>query len=1340
MLRRCSVVLRCCCLLALACYLAGVTHPAGARAASTLIPAAPPDINGDGRIDLFDISRVIDAMNSDPVDPSADLDGDGHVGINDLILVLEAAGATVDEDLGCPPKDCDLDPRRPGNGEDDDGDEIPHPCPDDHDCDGIPDHLDCESSEYAGEPCSCLTDEGIEKLDADDDCDGIPNRLDCDSPCYQPDEDPDGDCACMDDDGDCIPNQSDPDSSCYIPHPPAGFIHLDIPEAPEAARPGCGGGAFLLVNDGDSDADGIVDWADGFNGLAEVASDDESANDTFLPVILTVSAPDITDARVTFDYIASDPMDGTVDQKQGVYDYTPAPGQLRLWLRDAAELRRAWTLQAGGDFIDPDSPVLLSTLGITDAQRSVTLWIEGIETSQAPADTLIRVTLEPGPDADPVPEACRHASVAMTCYGLGLAAITGARSLAPVMTAPLSVAAPTIDITQLLFDNHRISADDTHLLADLTLQGSVDDAVCDLTPGPDGVIPHLEVLVNGRTLIGLDEEPITIPLSVTKTQTDNLLTPFDYRGTFDIAIHDIRIQPGVNQVQVIATNPLGGVGFATGGTDIDVIPPPDDHIEIEAAFSAEPYLAGMLALTVTKNGATIGPLVLVPSGEPGHFVSDGIGAGRAYSELLLRDASPQSPFTLDDVLVEITVPDLDITAETAAIFEVSPENNVFTGTRIVLEHERTTYRDYQIEVHEDLTILPSSPGAVHPFALQVQGPDDPNIEIEVEIGGEIYQAISWEGGLYLAHQDALMPRAFTMVKIESDRLFTPIEDYLSGQYGFSAYLSGVGRGLLDTGAGFVDGVKTIAETGWHLAVNYNTPVVIWRVVAYGRPLTAEDNELFWTGVEFAEAIAPVLWDLFKHEASVYYAISIGHPAGGIEIERQRQVAIQVCAELIMMMQDYQDSLTDYEVGRISGRILGEAIVLVIEAVATAGTVAVITKSTLMVRLAARLRQVGSLTSLPNFVQKLDTLEEIAEQIDRSSICFPTGTPVWTTNGPLAIEMLEHGTRIRTWNPSENAAEEHTVTALISTAPSDLCSLIFERPGGGVSELTCTPTHPIWIERVQDYVPAGDLLIGDEVRLLNGDHATLTRIRGMRAPPGCSFTTYNIEVADAHTYCAGDWGILVHNEGAICETLAAAFRQIQSETDARGFDALEQVIRKIKSNDSAVELTGTHLREILLELSRDSFSRAVTPDGVDLSVMKTARELQNMKRRNALLKNRDLDVHHIVPKYIAEYLYRRRFPDASAAEVNEFVSKLDDMPAILIHKKDHVGVSDGVASFHNILLKRQELPGTLEILTMRNLPEERVLEKLIDAYREWGYPDASKVARDWVETKIKRPGH
>jgi len=73
----------------------------------------------------------------------------------------------------------------------------------------------------------------------------------------------------------------------------------------------------------------------------------------------------------------------------------------------------------------------------------------------------------------------------------------------------------------------------------------------------------------------------------------------------------------------------------------------------------------------------------------------------------------------------------------------------------------------------------------------------------------------------------------------------------------------------------------------------------------------------------------------------------------------------------------------------------------------------------------------------------------------------------------------------------------------------------------------TDNHPFWSEDRQEYVPAGELRVGENLRTVNGSQTYVQSIRP-RGPPE---DVYNLEVEGAHTYPVGTTGVLVHNSCA-----------------------------------------------------------------------------------------------------------------------------------------------------------------------------------------------------------------
>jgi hypothetical protein len=80
----------------------------------------------------------------------------------------------------------------------------------------------------------------------------------------------------------------------------------------------------------------------------------------------------------------------------------------------------------------------------------------------------------------------------------------------------------------------------------------------------------------------------------------------------------------------------------------------------------------------------------------------------------------------------------------------------------------------------------------------------------------------------------------------------------------------------------------------------------------------------------------------------------------------------------------------------------------------------------------------------------------------------------------------------------------------------------------------TPTHPIWSEDRQAWVPAGELRIGERLQASDGTTPRVVSLT-LRAAPE---PVYNIEVDGDHCYRVGRQGLLAHNASPGCPIQAS----------------------------------------------------------------------------------------------------------------------------------------------------------------------------------------------------------
>ncbi len=83
----------------------------------------------------------------------------------------------------------------------------------------------------------------------------------------------------------------------------------------------------------------------------------------------------------------------------------------------------------------------------------------------------------------------------------------------------------------------------------------------------------------------------------------------------------------------------------------------------------------------------------------------------------------------------------------------------------------------------------------------------------------------------------------------------------------------------------------------------------------------------------------------------------------------------------------------------------------------------------------------------------------------------------------------------------------------------------------------TDNHPFWSEHRHKFVEAGQLKVGEALRLADGRTSRVTSIIPRAGPE----TVYNLEVSGQHVYHVGNSGVLVHNPIIHRHRVLARFR-------------------------------------------------------------------------------------------------------------------------------------------------------------------------------------------------------
>lgn len=142
-------------------------------------------------------------------------------------------------------------------------------------------------------------------------------------------------------------------------------------------------------------------------------------------------------------------------------------------------------------------------------------------------------------------------------------------------------------------------------------------------------------------------------------------------------------------------------------------------------------------------------------------------------------------------------------------------------------------------------------------------------------------------------------------------------------------------------------------------------------------------------------------------------------------------------------------------------------------------------------------------------------------------CFPRGTKVWTKIGPLPIEEVKPGDSVLSQDSGTGELAFKPVVATTSRAPSDRIEI-----GLGSETIVTTRGHPFWVAG-QGWTMAKNLKPGSYLHTASGP-AVVDRVKETPAADAWYEYSYNLVVADFHTYFVGELKTLVHDNSPFVE--------------------------------------------------------------------------------------------------------------------------------------------------------------------------------------------------------------
>ncbi|TVQ33160.1 MAG: hypothetical protein EA376_03645 [Phycisphaeraceae bacterium] len=749
-------------------------------------------------------------------------------------------------------------------------------------------------------------------------------------------------------------------------------------------------GKLILVNNGDHDGDGIPGYADGFNLIPELESDEQSEGTRFVPMRLrTGGNVDFEEHGIQFVYDASPPGEVIAAESPDGYQYTPAPGSLRIWMKDGDQLRDMRDVVDGGDFISTGQQYAPEDLGLPAEGGEVILWVEAIRPSVTMGDH--RISVHVGVLSDAV----RLTAHGMQTVNVGSNGVIGGPGI-PNLSHPT----PVITTTEFELINVRASSDNISVLADVVVSGTIADKFSDLRPGPAGVIDTLYVMLNDEPMaLHGGSDPVSISVVYTKGHDpESLLRPYEYSGAFSAVIEGVEIQPGWNTVRLIAENSRGLRGFSERAFELTFDPPPDQEIDITVEF-----------LKGSKSEAFLVDLFVAShQGPPQHFqgkctqVSPGVYEIPGVLGGFIYISDTEDPASADLFPLSITLPDYSLSSATIWVERVDPAEPIFEGDGLIEEHHRPDWTGYVFDIEPVTNVDASLGGVFEAFLMEWIGPQDmleflQEIEFHSQFDnalGEpvalqrVYEVVEWDGRALLSLQKSERPEI--MLALPSATVDVVSDEGLAEWlFGVWLFTNGFKQGFVDTGIDLVDTVGAVAKLGGHIVWNYNPVARKYRFYIGESVILEEDLDRISVTLDVIQTVATIVKEfLAQQQQDLFYAIVSGDVHVLNVRDKFHRMAMEFGVELLEAAWDALAGMNEYQKGRILGRITGEIVLEIGLAVGTGGAataVNAVRKSHVLARVITKLANLpdsiipasvkARLPGLQQYYQVIDNAEE-----------------------------------------------------------------------------------------------------------------------------------------------------------------------------------------------------------------------------------------------------------------------------------------------------------------------------------------------------------------------------
>ena len=634
-----------------------------------------------------------------------------------------------------------------------------------------------------------------------------------------------------------------------------------------------------------------------------------------------------------------------------------------------------------------------------------------------------------------------------------------------------------------------------------TISGTVNSIDCDVTDA--AVIDHLDVYLDDA-----DQPFTTVPISVSKQSTQGLNQFSSYVGTFPTA---------------------GGPGSSASPIVLRSLIPGNHYLRFEAS----------------------------------ELISSGVGESIYEVQILPTDAGLEVSHVL-----QIVKTDTDDGHPTVLRVDGDKDTLSDPAFRVTVYSASGGSEDRQVVRWLD-------PGSTDPDGKSFFVANSTGQQPEVTL----LSPISADDPDAQADSQAGV-NALLRSRASSGASLSPRELRAMGQLADSGnFLLGFGEGFL---AGGIDLVKSTGGAAIHIAkfgVSFPFRLAGAAYTVTGRILSGKyKRDIQNVRAEFAQfkGAAQTTFKFYsaiqKEQTNIYLDLITGRYKELKKDSQLEQLIFKKGADVFSQAIIRWSNLPPKQAGQQFGRLIFDIASLFVpgpKATPILRAVSTLKRSEFLRALIPVLRRDKILAAQLDFA-KLDRAIVVCQKSEGATICFVAGTPVLTSTGRQPIETIHPGDSVLARDPQTGYQTYKPVQATIVTHPHVLYHVRYQllRPRArgynslrsssqyaagnsgdsdasdddGDDELVCTGAHPFYIVNQGTFVEADKLIGGDIFLLASGEEAQVSTLKVQEAASGQTFTTYNLDVSEFHTYFVGKQDVWVHNVNILtCDDL---YREIQ----------------------------------------------------------------------------------------------------------------------------------------------------------------------------------------------------